>query len=85
MKLDSSPKAVDFEDLTPTLTELKLGAGDVCKETVADGNKLDVFTAETENTLRLGTLKLGKTAVESATALVWLTTSPVELDNEDED
>lgn len=70
-----------MEDSTPTPTELKLGAGDVYKVTVADGSEPDVFTAETVS-LRLG-IPEGETADESATAFVWLTTSPVELENED--
>ena len=68
-----SPTAVVMEDSAPTPTE-------VCEGAVADGNKPDVLTAETVS-LRLGVSE-GKTADESATALVWLT-SPVELVNGD--
>lgn len=66
-----SPTTVVMEDSTPTPTE-------GCEEAVADGDKPDVFTAETVS-LRLGVSE-GKTADESATALVWLA-SPVELAN----
>lgn len=82
MKLDPSPTAVAMEDSTPTPTELKLGAVDMYKVTVADGSKPDVFTAETVS-LRLGTPE-GETADELVTAFVWLTTSPAELENEED-
>lgn len=79
MTLDPSPTAVVTEDSSPTPTELKLGADEVCEGTVADGNKPDVFTAVS---LRLGTLE-GETADELVTDLVWLT-SPIELENDED-
>ena len=47
MTVDPSPTAEDTVDSTPTPTELKLGADEVCEGTVADGNKPGVFTVET--------------------------------------
>ena len=78
-KLGDTPAELDS---TPTPTELELGVGDMSRGTVADGNKSDVFTAETVS-LRLGTPE-GETADESEAALVWLTATPTELENEED-
>ena len=80
MTLDPSPTAVVTEDSTPTPTELKLDADEVCEGTVAVGNKPGVFTEETVS-WRLGNPE-GETADDSETALVWLMSS-VELENDE--
>lgn len=46
-RLDPAPTDVLMEVSTSTTTELEVGTGDVCRRTLPDGSRANVFTPET--------------------------------------